>query len=274
MGSPKRRIDTFSQTIDERHPQFVSAVARAFSILRCFEYAAEPLGNQDLAQQTRLPKTTISRLTFTLAALGYLNYSPTLGKYSLGTAVLSLGHAFMKGNDVVTIARPLMRELASYTQSAVMMAEGDHDHERMVLLEACQGDPMFQMNLASGTHVPHGSTALGRAALAALPWEVFEQRLADLERGCEPGFWPKIRAGILRARQDYETYGFCFSFGDWNAEVFAIGVPLISADRSRTLALNCSGRISTVTRKKLVQDFGPRLVALRDKVYERTQGVF
>lgn len=274
MGSPKRHIDTFKRSVDERHPQLVNAVARAFSILRCFEYAGEPLGNQDIARRTRLPKTTISRLTFTLATLGCLNYSPTLGKYSLGTAVLSLGHAFVKSNDVVAIARPLMRELADYTQSAVMMAEGDHDHKHMVLLEACQGDPVFQMSLETGIRVTHGSTALGRAALAALPQEIFERRLANLERGCEPGFWSRIRASILRARQECETHGFCFSFGDWNPEVFAIGVPLVPADRNRILALNCSGRISTVTQEKLVQDFGPKLVALRDKVYQRTRGVF
>lgn len=188
--------------------------------------------------------------------------------------MLSLGHAFMKSNDVVVVARPLMRELADYTQSAVMMAEGDHDHEHMVLLEACQGDPVFQMNLATGIRVSHGSTALGRAALAALPPELFERRLASLQRGCEPGFWPKIRASILRARQECETHGFCFSFGDWNPEVFAVGVPLVSADRNRILAFNCSGRLSTVTRKKLVEDFGPKLVALRDKVYEHTHGTF
>jgi DNA-binding IclR family transcriptional regulator len=274
MGSPKRDIDVFSNIIDEEHPQFVSAVARAFSILKCFEYGAQRLGNQDIARQTGLPKTTVSRLTFTLSALGYLSYIASLEKYALGTAVLSLGHALMKGNDVLAIARPLMRELADYTQSAVMLAEGDRDHDRMVLLEVCQGDPTFQMNLAAGARVPHGSTALGRADLAARPKELFDRHLLNLERECEPGYWPRIRAGIVRARQDYENYGFCFSLGDWNSEVFAIGVPLVSADGSRVLAFNCSGRVSVMTREKLMQDFGPKLVALRDKVFERTEGRF
>ena len=274
MGSPKRHVDTFNQIIDDSHPLFVSSVSRAFSILRCFEYGAQRLGNQDIARQTGLAKATVSRMTFTLAALGYLSYSPSMEKYALGTSVLSLAHAFMKSNDVVALARPLMRELADYTQSAVMLAEADHQHDRMVLLEVCQGDTTLQMNLAAGARVPHGSTALGRADLAARPWDVFERHLANLERECEPGYWPRIRAGIVRARQDYETYGFCFSLGDWNSEVFAIGVPLISSDHSRILSFNCSGRISIMTRDKLMKDFGPRLVALRDKVYERTEGRF
>jgi DNA-binding IclR family transcriptional regulator len=61
---------------------------------------------------------------------------------------------------------------------------------------------------------------------------------------------------------------------DWNPEVFAIGVPMVSADGSRVLAFNCSGRVSVMTREKLVNDFGPRLVALRDKVYAMTEGKF
>lgn len=272
MGNPKRRIDAFSHSVDEDHPQFVSSVARAFSILRCFEGGAQHLGNQEIARQTGLPKPTVSRLTFTLSSLGYLTYSAALEKYALGTAVLSLGHAFMKGNDVVAVARPLMRELADYTQSAVMLAAADG--MRMVLLQVCQGDATFQMTLEPGARVPHGSTALGRADLAARPLDEFERRVAEFEQECEPGYWPKIRAGIVRARQDYEHHGFCFSLGDWNPEVFAIGVPMVSADRSRILAFNCSGRISVMTRDKLVDDFGPRLVALRDQVYTMTEGRF
>ena len=80
MGNPKRNIDTFNQAIDEDHPQFVSSVARAFSLLRCFESGAQHLGNQEMARQTGLPKPTVSRLTFTLSALGYLSYSASLEK--------------------------------------------------------------------------------------------------------------------------------------------------------------------------------------------------
>lgn len=272
MGSPKRNMELFGLTVDTEHPQFVTAVSRGFAILRCFEYGEQYLGNRDIAARTGLPKPTVSRLTFTLSSLGYLSYSPALEKYALGIGVLALGHAFMKGNGVVDIAQPLMRELADYSQAAVMLALPDG--MRMVLLEVCQGDPMFQMKLEPGSRVQHGSTALGRSHLAALPKEAFERSLDEIEHECEPALWKKVRAGIVCARQDYEQYGFCFSLGDWNPDVFAVGVPMISADRSRILAFNCSGRLSMMTRDKLLRDFGPKLVALRNTVYERTAGRF
>lgn len=272
MGNPRRSADAFAGDVGPDHPQFVNAVARAFSILRCFEPGQPHLGNQDIVRRTGLPKPTVSRLTFTLSALGYLQYLPHLEKYALGAAARELGHAFQPLPDVAAVARPHMRDLAEYTQSAVML--GTADGLRMVLLEVCQGDPTFQLRLEPGARVPHGSTALGRADLAARPLAMFEQNLEELERECEPPLWPGIRAGIVRARQDYEAHGFCFSLGDWNPDVFAVGVPMISADGSRILAFNCSGRVSVMTRDKLVRDFGPRLVALRDRVQALTGGRF
>ncbi|MEO7917795.1 MAG: IclR family transcriptional regulator [Dokdonella sp.] len=272
MGNPKRHADTFVGGVDENHPQFVTSVARAFSILRCFERGEQFLGNQDIVSRTNLPKPTVSRMAFTLSALGYLEYSPSLEKYSLGPAVLSLSHAYMKSHDVVTLARPLMRELADYTQAAVML--GAADGKRMVVLEVCQGDATFHLKLDPGARVPHGSTALGRADLAARPQDVFDQHLVSLEHDIEAGLWPRIRAGILRAREDYQSYGFCFSMGDWNPDVFAVGVPMVSEDRTRILAFNVSGRVSVMTREKLIHDFGPKLVALRNTVFELTEGRF
>ncbi|MCK7593001.1 IclR family transcriptional regulator [Pseudomarimonas salicorniae] len=272
MGSTKRQIDTYSLSIDESHPQYVSAIGRGAAILRCFEHGERHLGNREIARRTGLPKATVSRLTYTLSCLGLLSYSQAREKYALGTAVLTLAHCFLRGNEVLEIARPLMRELAESTRAAVMLGEAERG--RMVLLDIVEGDPSFELNLAPGARVPHGSTALGRADLAARPQPVFDRLMHELERECEPGYFPRLKAGILRAREDCRHYGFCFSMGDWNPDVFAVGVPLVSADGDRVLALNCSGRVSLMTRERILDEIGPRLVALRDRVLAVTGGRF
>ena len=113
MGNPKRSVESFQDEADTDHPQFVTALARGMAILRCFDRDdAHYLGNQEIAARTGLAKPTVSRLTFTLASLGYLNYSAALERYSLGVGVLALANAFVKGNDIMAVARPLMQELA------------------------------------------------------------------------------------------------------------------------------------------------------------------
>ena len=272
MGNPKRQLEPFSFTSDEDHPQFVSAVARGFSILRCFDHGEQFLGNLEIARRTGLPKPTVSRLTFTLSTLGYLSYSRAQEKYALGTGVLCLGHSYLQCNPVIAIARPRMQELADYSGGSVMLAAPDG--MRMVLMATCHAASMRCNLREAGARVPHSTTALGRADLAARPADLFKRELAELRKDCQPESWPRVRDSILRARQEYEQLGFCLSLGDWNPKFFAVGVPMVSADGERILAFNCSGPLEVVTRERLLQDLGPRLVALRDQVHAITGGRF
>lgn len=49
--------------------KFVTAIARAFEILRSFRPGEGALGNSELSSATGLPKATVSRLTHTLPGL-------------------------------------------------------------------------------------------------------------------------------------------------------------------------------------------------------------
>ena len=62
-----------------------------------------------IAHRTGLPKPTMSRLTYTLTKLGYLRHNIRLGKYQLGSAVLSIGYPLLASMSVRQIARPTTR---------------------------------------------------------------------------------------------------------------------------------------------------------------------
>lgn len=252
--------------------QFVTALARGLDILRCFSRHSPVLGNAEIAQRTRLPKPTVSRLTHTLTELGYLDYSLESGRYSLAAGALALGYSYLAALDVREVARPLMQELANYAQGTVSLGARDQLH--MVYLEICHGNPMFQMRMEVGARVPHGTTAMGRAYLCALSEEERAERMENFRRISKKEDWETIKTGIEKAVRDYQKYGFCLSLGDWNKDVYAVGVPIVSRDGKRILAFNCSGPIFDMTRQRLLQDIGPRLVQLRDKVYAATHGNF
>ena len=61
--------------------RFVWALARGMEILRAFEPGRGPLGVGEIAALTGLPKPTVSRLTYTLAELGYLRVLHKQGRY-------------------------------------------------------------------------------------------------------------------------------------------------------------------------------------------------
>src|SRR4249919_3465991 len=80
-GKPRAKKD--------RH--FVTALARGLEVLACFRSGDVMLGNGELAERCRLPKSTVSRLSQTLERLGYLRYVDDVAKYRLGGATLALG---------------------------------------------------------------------------------------------------------------------------------------------------------------------------------------
>ncbi len=255
--------------------RFVVALARGLDILRCFSRKDRELGNSEIAQRTRLPKPTVSRLSFTLTQLGYLTYSPETGRYALSVGVLSFSHAYLGTLDVRNIARPLMQQLADDVRASVSLGAPDPSGQHMVFLEICQGaGQMFHISLEVGSRVPHGWTAMGRAFLAALSPDAREERLAAYRKATPRTQWEQIEAGIVKAVRDYERYGFCLSVGEWVKDVWAVGVPMVSREGHRILALNCSGPIFDMNRQRVISEVGPRLVALRDRVMAATGGVF
>lgn len=255
--------------------RFVTALARGLDILRCFSRKDRELGNAEIAARTKLAKPTVSRLTFTLTQLGYLTYSPETGRYALSVGVLSFSHAYLGTLDIRNIARPYMQQLADDVHASVSLGAPDPSGQHMVFLEICQGaGQMFHISLEVGSRVPHGWTAMGRAYLAALSPEAREERFANYRRTTPKGQWDQIEAGIQKAVRDYERFGFCMSVGEWVKDVWAVGVPMVSREGHRILALNCSGPIFDMNRQRIIQEVGPRLLALRDKLLAATGGVF
>jgi DNA-binding IclR family transcriptional regulator len=247
----------------ERDSQFVTALARGLDVMRAFHPKDGPLGNQQLSERTGLPKPTVSRLTYTLSRLGYLTHLPEVGKYVLGAGVLSLGFTCLGAMGIRHIARPFMQELADY--SGVSVALGSRDRLSMAYVECCRGDSAVTLALDVGSHIKLGTSAMGRAFLADLPDAERAPLFAQLAAH-EGERWPAVKRGIEQAEADIAQRGFSISAGEWKSEVNAVGVPLRVGEGSLAFALNCGGPAYKMPLDRLVNDMGPRLLVVADKI--------
>jgi DNA-binding IclR family transcriptional regulator len=195
--------------------------------------------------------------------LGYLTHLPEVGKYVLGAGVLSLGFTCLGAMGIRTIARPYMQELADY--SGVSVALGTRDRLSMAYVECCRGESAVTLALDVGSHIKLGTSAMGRAFLAALPDVEREPLFAQLA-GHEGDRWAAVKRGIEKAQDDVARAGFSISAGEWKSEVNAVGVPLRVGEGNLAFALNCGGPAYKMPLDRLVEDMGPRLVAVAEKV--------
>ncbi len=245
------------KTKEDRH--FVSALARGLKVLTCFRSGDELLGNHELARRSGLPKSTISRLTYTLTKLGYLHFAQEAVKYRLGTATLALGSAMLARMDIRRLARPMMQELADFSRAMVSL--GVRERLNLIYIENCRSQSALTLSLDVGSRIPIATTAMGRAYLAAMS-DTERADVLDQIRAQDETNWPKIRAGIDDALEQYQRYGCCGSFGEWQKDVNAIAVAFRVGNDSPILSINCGGPAFNLSPDFLLGEVRPRLIEI------------
>jgi DNA-binding IclR family transcriptional regulator len=239
---------------------FVVALSRGLDVLRAFRPNDGLLGNQEIAARTNLPKPTISRLTYTLTKLGYLTPVPRFDKYQLAPAAIALGYAALTNLGVRHISDPYRDQLMRETGGAV--AIGARDRLNMIYFGQSRSSLTVGVLLDVGSRVPIATTAMGRAYLLALPEDERAVLLNEIREHVGNSRWPKIREGIERSAETLAKYGFTTSAGEWHNDIHAAGVALKLNDGTGPYAFNCGAPAFKFTEDLLLNDIGPRLLAM------------
>ena len=237
--------------------QLVVVLARGLTLLR-FLANGETLGTTELARLSGLANATVSRLCYTLAKLNYMEYLPDLGKYRLGDACLSLGYLYMATDLLNHIARPLMAELAAYSQVPVCIAR--NQDAQMVYVARERINDHLSLHLEIGSTVPIERTAMGHAYLAALDVADREAMLARIATTVPD--MDSVQHEIDKNIAHYENKGFCINDRIWMPHIRAVGVPLRMRDSGTVVAFNCGGIADYLDPQFLKEDLGPRLAEL------------
>ncbi|WP_050426336.1 IclR family transcriptional regulator [Bradyrhizobium tropiciagri] len=249
---------------------FVVALSRGLDVLRAFQPNDGLLGNQEIAARTKLPKPTISRLTYTLTKLGYLTPVPKFEKYQLAPSAMALGYAALANLGVRHLSEPYREEVMRATGGAV--AVGGRDRHSMIYFGQSRNGLALGVQLDVGSRVPIATTAMGRAYIWALPPEERAALLREL-RDHYGSRWAKMRDGIERSGETVAKHGFTMSTGDWQDDVAAVGVALRLNDGTGPYAFNCGAPAFRFTEDRLLNDIGPRLVAMVRNIEQALGGM-
>jgi DNA-binding IclR family transcriptional regulator len=238
---------------------FVVALSRGLDVLRAFHPNDGLLGNQEIAARTKLPKPTVSRLTYTLTRLGYLTPVPRFEKYQLAPAAMALGYAALANLGLRHLSEPYREDVMRATGGAV--AVGGRDRHSMIYFGQSRNGLTLGVQLDVGSRIPIATTAMGRAYLWALPAEERATLIREL-REHYGSRWPKMRDGIERSGETVAKHGFVISAGEWHDDIAAAGVALKLNDGTGPYAFNCGAPAFRFTEDRLLNDIGPRLLSM------------
>ena len=254
----------------EKDRRFATTLARGLSVLRAFRPLDDGLGNAEIAERTGLPKSTVSRLTFTLQSLGYLNQLGRRDRYRPGPALLALGNLASASLSYVDLSSPIMQKLANDTGTMSVLAV--RDGKKMLLVKTWRPVGVASLWLDAGQRVPFDGSSSGHAMLAALTVERFQDVVDQLQGDQlqahqlpENTLLRSERAQQIRdlAARQLRTSGFAVADPAeyFTPNIHAASVPFQPSDLGEPVVFTCGAVPDDLPLERLHKIVGPALRA-------------
>ncbi|MBW2145486.1 MAG: IclR family transcriptional regulator [Deltaproteobacteria bacterium] len=239
---------------------FASTLAKGLAVLNAFGPEHPRLTLKEIAGITGLSKTTAHRLTHTLVHLGYLHHDTRSKLFQLGSQILTLGARVIQTLDLRQIARPVMER--AFSELGVTMDLAILDREWMVIIYRREAMDAVNLRLPIGTRLDFHCTALGKAALSALPPEELESALShiNLEKKTSRTLTnPRaLRKDLERTRKR----GYSVSNEEYVQGMVAVGASLINIEGRVLGAVSFSFPVWTISVAEMEKRYAHHVVEL------------
>lgn len=243
---------------DQTDPSFATTLAHGLDVLAAFRNSPGSLSNGELALHTGLSRPTVSRLTYTLAQLGYLKRDAR-GRFELGLGILAAAYPVLSALKVRQLARPLMRDFAAYAGGTVSIAM------------PFGLDFIYVETLRTTDAVPHipdvgftgslATTAVGRALLSLATKEEVDHYV-QTTKAERPDEIEYVQTRTLPDIELCRERGFAVSLGEWRREIFGVAAPLYRTPSGDCLSVNCGIPSFRFSAEQIERECGPRILGL------------
>ena len=224
----------------------IESVDKALTILECFSDVEPELSLKQISEKTGLYKSRILRLCGTLTARGFLIRMQG-SIYRLGPRLMMLGKIYERSNTLISLARPVLRELASLTgeSTKLFVVEG----KKRICLVREMGTYPLQYAINEGQSLELYAGAGGKVLLAYASEELRQEILnTTLHR-----LTPATIVARDRLEQEFEHIrkrGYASSKGEMVPEVAGMSAPVFDHENKVVAALTIAGPIQRFSRDR------------------------
>jgi DNA-binding IclR family transcriptional regulator len=225
----------------DRH---VESVLAALEIMDCF-LENPKLNIKQIGDTTNMTRNRITRLLGTLMHKGYVMEGIETSTYTPGPKLMALGNIFEENQNLVVLARPILRELALKTgeSASFYVREGQ---ERVVLARE-EGTQAIRFSVSVGQRMDLHAGAAGKVLLAYAPEA---ERNIILTKGPLARLTPQTIINpnrLLKELEQIRKSGFAISKGERNPDAFALAAPVFERKNQLIGSIAIAGPISRLT---------------------------
>lgn len=203
------------------------SLRRALALLDVCALDTDPGGltAAEIGRRLQVHKSTVLRLAAPLLESELLRRDPTTGRFRIGPGALRLGHAYLAGLDVESVAAGSLDELARTTGCTSVLAVPDGVECRLTSHRTAPGG-LGRLHGRLPASVPMHSSATGKAILSVAGSSLIERTVAQ---GLQP-ITPRsitdpgeLRAELVKTRRR----GFAVDDRETDPDTRAVAAPVL-----------------------------------------------
>ena len=225
--------------------KLIETVDKALCILECFSDSTPELTLKDLSVMTGLYKSRILRLCGTLMVHGFL-IRLERSTYSLGPKLMLLGKVYEGSNTLLSLARPMLRELAALTGESTSLFV--IDGTKRICLVREEGSSPIRYSIREGERLELYAGAGGKALLAYATQELRNRVLSgNVLRKLTPA--TLVERDLLE--KEFETIrknGYAVSRGERTSEAASMAAPVYDHDNMVCAVITVAGPIQRFSK--------------------------
>jgi len=194
----------------------VRAVDRAIAILQCFTPDQPALSVIEIQKRVGLSRPTLYRLLQTLAQRDLIQAEGDPQRFRLSHGVMKLSHVWLRGLDVVAIARGIVEGLRDATGETAALFKLQED--RGICILECESRHVLSISRGVGDSLTLTRGSTGKAMLAFMDPQRRAEFLSSIPKNAE-------RARLEEGLRFAQRHGYATSRGEIFVGAVAVSAP-------------------------------------------------
>ena len=275
--SPEHRLMTGSSrtppnprpTTTGNQTDTVQALDRGLRLLRLLARHEQGALLTELAKELALAASTTHRLLATLQQAGFAELDEDTGFWRVGVETVPVGSAYLRGRDLVSLARPLMRQLTETSGETSNLAI--RREVFAVYLSQVESNAMVRAFSRIGDRVPLTCSGVGLALLSRTPEAELNQLIAEAGLPVKTEKSIRSRAQLDTALGEARKRGFVIDDEAQVPGMRCVAAPFYDTWGEVAAAISISGPSSRLTPERL-PELGRLVADTASRITERLGG--
>lgn len=249
----------------------VQSITRGLKLLEKISENKFGVALTDLALQVGLPNSTTHRLLMTMQQQGFVMQKGDLGLWYIGVKAFTVGSAFFRSRDLMTLVHPIMHKLMEKVGETINLSVFDQTSLNTVLIGQVECAELMRMVAPIGGHLPLHASGGGKVFLAAMDDAEVETVIQKTGLIQFTEYTINTQSDLTHELNTIRNQGYAFDNQEHALGLHCVAAPIFDENKHVIAAISISGPTMRMTNEKVIH-FGSLIIQAADQINKMYSG--